>query len=177
MDIITLVSASGALGGIFGALGSGFGRLISIYEMGERRKDRALEIAHEKERWAHENERLSLREQTRAVDTNNPVKLAAQVLDRPAMEGGWSCLKGSIDADDMRSGYIWVQAARALVRPVLTVLIWLIFTLLFCVVLASKLPSATAGTVALTFVNTVNFGASTALAWWFGDRTPGRSPK
>lgn len=178
MDISTLIGSSGALGGVFGAMGSGLGRLIGIYEMREKRQDRTLEMAHEKERWAHDNERVGLQIQARAADTDNALKLGVQALDHAALEGSWTGLKASVQADiSLKSGYAWVEAVRALVRPVLTVLIWLIFILLFCTALAAKLSPVTANSVALTFVNTVAFAASTALAWWFGDRTPGSRPK
>ena len=172
MDILSL-TGSGALGGLFGALGSGLGRLVGIFEMREKRQDRTLEMAHEKDLWAHEAELQALQIKGRAEESENELKLGAQGLERSALEGAWTGLRASIDAEArIGSSYPWVEAVRGLARPVLTVLIWLIFTVLFFSAMASKLPVSTSNEVILTFVNAVTFAASTALAWWFGDRGP-----
>ena len=170
MDISTLIGGSGALGGLFGALGSGLGRLIGLYEMREKRQDRTLEMAHEKDLWAHETDLITQQIQARAADSDNALKQGTQALDRTVTEGSMAGLKASIEAEAGLKSYPWVEAVRALVRPVLTLLVWLIFSGLFFAALGSKLPVASSDNVIVTFVNTVTFAASTALAWWFGDR-------
>ncbi|MDI7774983.1 hypothetical protein [Asticcacaulis sp. EMRT-3] len=174
MDILSGLTGSGAVGGLFGALGSGLGRIIGIFEMREKRQDRTLEMAHEKDLWSHETELQTLQIKAKAEETENELKLGAQGLDKSALDGSWAGLTASVNADaKLTSGYAWVEAVRALVRPALTVLIWLIFSLLFFAALGAKLPGTTAGDLVATFVSAVTFAASTALAWWFGDRGPG----
>ncbi|MGA9658223.1 MAG: hypothetical protein WBQ60_03890 [Asticcacaulis sp.] len=172
MDILSL-TGSGALGGLFGALGSGLGRLVGIFEMREKRQDRTLEMAHEKDLWGHETELQNLQMKAHTEETENELKLGVQALEKSGIEGSWSGLRASIDAEaKIGPSYLWVEAIRALVRPTLTVLIWLIFAILFFEAMASELPVATSDEVVMTFVNAVTFAASTALAWWFGDRGP-----
>lgn len=164
MDVLSSLTGSGLLGGLFGAVGSGLGRLVGIYEMRERRQDRTLEMSHEKALWAHELDLQNLQVKARAAETE-------QVLHTIEVQGAWQGLKTSIEAETaLRPGYPWVEAVRALVRPALTVLVWLTFTGLFLAALSARLPASNA--IIETFVNAITFAASTALAWWFGDRSP-----
>lgn len=173
MDVLSVMTGSGALGGLFGALGSSLGRLVGIYEMREKRQDRTLEMAHEKDLWAHELDLQNLQAKARAEETERELSLGNQGLDRANVEGAWRGLSASIDAEAALSGgYPWVNAVRALVRPLLTVLIWLIFSLLFFAALGARLPTVNSQALIATFVEAVTFSASTALAWWFGDRGP-----
>ncbi len=172
-DILSTIAGSGALGGLFGALGSGLGRIIGLYEMREKRQDRTLEMVHEKDGWAHELDLQTLQAKAQAQATDRDLSLGAQALDKAGVDGRWQGLNASVEADaKLAGGYAWVEAVRALVRPALTVVIWLVFTVLFFAALAAKLPGTTGQEVIVTFVNAVTFAASTALAWWFGDRGP-----
>ena len=79
---------------------------------------------------------------------------------------------GQADAA-LPGGYPWVDAVRALVRPVLTPLLWGIYIVLVAMVLAS--PSGS--TVVLdSLVDDAAFAASAATLWWFGDRAPRARP-
>lgn len=172
MDILSL-TGTGLYGGLFGALGSGLGRIVGIFEMREKRQDRTIEIAREKDLWTHESDLQTLQMQVKAQDTENALKLGAQGLEKSGLDGSWAGLNAAIGAEaQIGQSYKWIDAVRALVRPVLTVLIWLIFSVLFFAAMRAKLPAAVSGDVVVTFVNTVTFAASTALAWWFGDRGP-----
>jgi hypothetical protein len=168
MTVLDMIGGAGALGGVFGAVGSGLSRLIGIYELREKRKDRAMDIAHDRDRWDHDLRLIG-------VQSDAQARQADQALDRADTEGRWTGLEASIAAEaKLTGGYVWVEAVRALVRPVLTVLIWLVFSLLFFTALGARLPAAIREDIVITFVNAVTFSASTALAWWFGDRGPVR---
>jgi hypothetical protein len=68
----------------------------------------------------------------------------------------------------------WVTAVRALTRPALTLLLWLLFTGLFLTAVLGGLAPEAAAKVISTALDTVAFAASTAMTWWFGDRGPRR---
>jgi len=170
------LAGSGAAGALFGALGSVLNRAVGLFELREKRKDRQVEIAHEKDRWAHETMLHDLQARARAAETERELALAEQALERAAAEGSWAGLRASVEAEarTTAAAWPWVEAVRALTRPGLTVLLWAMFFVLFLLALDGRLPAATAGEVAPSFVNAITFAATTALAWWFGDRAPGR---
>lgn len=161
--------AGGALGAAFGALGSILNRGMGLLETREKRRDRQIELAHEKERWAHDREMAA---DSRAAEAAQ----ARQALERAEAEGSWAGLSQSLRAEaSLESGaWPWVAAVRALTRPALTVLLWLLFAILFVSAMAGVLREETAASVVGTAVDTIAFSASTALAWWFGDRAPRR---
>lgn len=171
MDIINAAGgglAGGALGAAFGALGSILNRGIGIFETREKRKDRQMEMAHEKDRWARD---LTLASEARAGRAEE----ARQALARSEVEGSWRGLAASLKAEAaIGDSWPWVAAVRALTRPALTLLLWLLFAILFLSAVSGALDAETAASVVRTAVETIAFSASTALAWWFGDRAPRR---
>jgi len=171
MDIITSGAgglAGGALGAAFGALGSILNRGIGIFEAREKRRDRQLEMAHEVERWGHD---LRLAAEARA----GRIEEARQALVQADAEGSWRGLEASLQAEAaVGQSWPWVAAVRALTRPALTLLLWVLFGVLFLSAVSGALEAGTAAGVVHTAVETVAFSASTALAWWFGDRAPRR---
>lgn len=171
MDIITAADgglAGGALGAAFGALGSILNRGLGIFETREKRKDRQLEMAHEVDRWGHD---LKLAAEAR----EGRIEEAKQALARADAEGSWRGLDASLRAEaGIGQSWPWVAAVRALTRPALTLLLWILFALLFMSAVSGALEAETAAGVVRTAVETIAFSASTALAWWFGDRAPKR---
>lgn len=171
MDIIATAGgglAGGALGAAFGALGSILNRGLGIFETREKRKDRQLEMAHEVDRWAQD---LKLAAEARA----GQIEAAKQALARTDAEGSWQGLNASLQAETgIGESWPWVAAVRALTRPALTLLLWILFAALFLSAAAGALDKSTAAGVVRTAVETIAFSASTALAWWFGDRAPRR---
>lgn len=153
----------GALGAAFGALGSILNRGFGVLETREKRKDRQLELAHEKERWAHEDT-------ARADDARN-------ALAQTQAQGSWAGLNASVEAEGaIGASWPWVSAVRALTRPGLTVMLWLLYAMLFLSAASGALEADTASSVIGAAVDTVSFSAATALTWWFGDRAPRREP-
>ncbi|HEX6865625.1 MAG TPA: hypothetical protein VF122_00190 [Caulobacteraceae bacterium] len=171
MDVATMAAgglSGGALGAAFGALGSVINRGFSLFEMRERRKDRQLELAHEKERWAHE---VALGKQARAAHAEE----ARQALALSESRGSWAGLKASLEAEAaIPASWPWVAAVRTLTRPALTVLLWLLYAMVFVCAAAGALAPDAAGSVIAGAVDTISFSAATALTWWFGDRAPRR---
>jgi hypothetical protein len=175
MDTFATLTASGGAGAVIGVLGSILNRGFSLLEHRERRQDRRLDMAHEKDRWGHEVRLHQLQSQLRREESERELALATQALRRAAEEGSWSGLRDSVAADQaLVTDWRWVQAVRSLVRPALTLTLWLLFFALFLVSLGAGLPEQTAASVTVRFVDAVTFAATTALAWWFGDRAPGR---
>ncbi len=153
-DMIGL-AASAAGGGVFGLIGTVIGRAAGYFEQCQAQ-------AHERARWQHQAEMASLHMRSRREESE-----AAERLSET--RGRWEGLSASIRADaDIGDSYAWVNAVRALTRPVLTLLLWLITGLVF---MAS--PEAEQAKI----VETATFAATAATLWWFGDRGVQRKPR
>lgn len=169
MDILG-TAGGGALGAAFGALGSVLNRGFGLLEMREKRQDRQLELAHEKDRWVHETD---MAEAARAGQADE----ARQALAQTQAQGSWAGLTGSIAAEAaIAPSWPWVAAVRALTRPALTVMLWLLYAALFLAAAAGALHPDAAASVVTGAADTISFSAATALTWWFGDRAPRRAP-
>lgn len=150
-DIIG-VAASAAGGGLFGLIGTTLGRIAGYFE-------RRQTIAHEQRRWAHEVELLHLQRVAAAQETEAELALAQA-------EGSWAGLDASLAADAaITPSYKWVNAIRALTRPVLTVLLWAITLAVWYTAGASARAN---------IIETATFAATAATLCWFGDRGVGR---
>lgn len=150
MEELTGLTASAAGGGLFGLVGTALGRIANYL-------DRRSAQRHETRRWAHEIKRVEL-------DLQSAIETANAERERAAEEGRWAGLEASLAAEAaIAPSYRWVDAIRALTRPVLTILLWLIATIVF-------FSSDNAGRAAI--VDTATFAATAATLWWFGDRGP-----
>ena len=149
-DPLTLPLSLGleaATGGLFGIVGTALGRVASYFE----RKQAFLQ---EQQRWTHEYKLHELNMQARAQETEMELALAAQA-------GSWAGLEASIKADAaIGQASLWVINVLRLVRPVLTLLLWLITGWIF------------ARTQNGAIVEAAVFAATAATLWWFGDRAP-----
>ena len=146
-DIIGL-AASAAGGGVFGLAGTVIGRIAGVIE---RRQDNALAQA----RWRHEAALMELQMKARASELAGQESLAQTA-------GAWQGLPASIAAEAaIGDSYRWVNAVRALTRPLLTLLLWLITVLVYFGAAAEAKAS---------IVETATFAATAATLWWFGDR-------
>ena len=150
-DIVGL-AASAAGGGIFGLLGTALGRAVGFFE---RRQD----IQHEERRWDHEVQLIQLQQAAKVAETEAEIVLTET-------EGSWRGLQASLNAEaQIAASYKWVDAARALTRPALTILLWLITAAIWAYANEANRSSIT---------ETATFAATAATLWWFGDR--GRVP-
>lgn len=146
-DIIGL-AASAAGGGVFGLIGTVIGRVAGLIE---RRQDNTQERA----RWAHDAAMQEARMREMAAATEAQIKLADA-------SGAWRGLAASMEAEaSIGDSYKWVNAVRALTRPLLTLLLWIITGLVY-------LGASAEARVGI--VETATFAATAATLWWFGDR-------
>lgn len=144
------IAGSALSGGLFGVLGQMANRAFGVWETREKRKDTALAYTHE----------LALIEkQMQAKDQETEHE-----LDLTAAHGSWDGLKASLEAEAKPSeSYRWVAAVRTLTRPFLTLETQLALVALMLIV--RDRPA-----MMETVIETVTFGASASLLWWFGER-------
>jgi len=163
MDLSSILTAGGA-GGVFGILGQIANRGIGILEAKERRKDLVLGYDQEQKRWGHEADLLKLQMQARSEETEQELSLADA-------KGAWEGFTASQQAEAaIGHSYPWVEAIRALTRPVLTLEAQLLLALVFFAVKGSERADLLA-----SVVDTVTFTASASLLWWFGERAERKS--
>ncbi|HEX3943783.1 MAG TPA: hypothetical protein VHW69_06835 [Rhizomicrobium sp.] len=144
---------SAGAGGIFGLIGNlatkTFGYLESKQSFAAKQAERT-----------HETELLKLQAQWHQPETESELPLA---LNAP-----WSGLLSSVAAEGaLSASYRWVDAARALVRPLLTLG-------LSAVLAAAFFSMAPSDTARAYVIDSLVFAAVTAIVWWFGDRAPPR---
>jgi|GEM_PF-213399 len=112
------IAASAAGGGVFGLVGTLLGRVGSYFE-------RQQSIRHAERRWLHEVKLLELQQQAAQAETEAELLLTQT-------EGSWRGLEASLRADaEIAASFKWVSAIRALTRPLLTLLLWGIITLIW----------------------------------------------
>lgn len=154
MDI-TSVLGTALGGGAFGLLGNVASKVVGIFEAREV-------FSQKKEEWSHDERMLDMQMKAKAAEN-------AEALAATAASGSWAGLSESLKAETaISASYAWVNAVRALVRPVLT--------LGLCGVLSAAffaLPSGDAARADIT--QSLVFAAVTAVVWWFGDRMKGKS--
>ncbi len=147
MDAILGLGLDAAAGGVFGLVGTALGRIAGFFE-------RKQSFKQEQARWGHELELHKLQMQARSQETEMELALAAQ-------QGSWRGLQASIDAEaKIGQASLWVINLLRLVRPVLTLLLWLITGWIFSVTQNGSIVEAAV------------FAATAATLWWFGDRAP-----
>jgi len=160
MDIAD-IGASALSGGLLGTLGTALGRVTGYFE-------RRAELGQERERWTHE---LQLEE----MRARNAVAAASIEREAALQTSRFDALGESIRGDAAQeSGYAWVSAVRALVRPVLTPLLWGLYLIVFVAVMNGSADHFIADDVEAEFIGyfiaNIAFTASAATLWWFGDR-------
>ncbi len=136
-----------AAGGVFGLIGTALGRAAGFFE-------RKQSFEQERARWSHEYKLHELSIQARAAETEMELALAAQ-------SGSWRGLEASIKAEAaIGKASLWVVNVLRLVRPALTLLLWVITAGIFVITQESAIVEAAV------------FAATAATLWWFGDRAP-----
>ena len=146
---------SAGAGGLFGLIGNLATRTFTYLESKQSLLARQSE-------WAHETELLKLQSQWTQPETEAEPPLA--------LTASWDGLLSSVAAQRaLPASYKWVDAVRALVRPLLT--------LGLSAVLAAALFSMAPNDTARAYViDSLVFATVTAIVWWFGDRAPARRP-
>lgn len=143
------LAASAAGGGVFGVIGTALGRVAGFFEARQQH-------TFERAKWAHDLDLLRLEMDVRRVETETQI-------DLQQVEGSWQGLKASLNAEAaIPTSYPFVNAIRALTRPALTLLLWVITAMVFF-----NVGEALRERV----VETAVFAATAATLWWFGDRS------
>ena len=92
--------------------------------------------------------------QARQQETELELALTAQ-------QGSWKGLEASLKAEAaLGKASLWVINMLRLVRPTITLLLWIITAMIFLVTQDSAIIEASV------------FAATAATLWWFGDRAP-----
>ncbi|WP_421791251.1 hypothetical protein [Hyphobacterium sp.] len=155
------MGTSAMSGGLLGMLGTALGRVTGYFE--QRADD-----AQERQRWAHELQLEEMRNQS-------AMQMADSENDAARIQSQYENLRESLRNDaSLESGYRWVSAVRALVRPVLTPLLWALYLIVFFTVMSGAadrfLAEQVEGDFIAYFISNIAFTASAATLWWFGDR-------
>ena len=147
MAVVANLAADAAAGGLFGIFGTVIGKVAGFFERRQRH-------AHEVARWQHEVQLHELNMQARAQEAEIELAITEQA-------GSWQGLAASMQADiALGTGSQWVVNTLRLVRPTLTLMLWLITGWIF--------TRTQNGEIADSAV----FAATAATLWWFGDRAP-----
>lgn len=163
-DIIGLLGAAGG-GGLTGILGTVFGRAFGFFEKKQqnehdlklmefkvRQNDHELTVLDRE--FQHEKELQSINMKAQAMETEREISLVN-------VSGSWAGMDSSLKHDSaIGQASLWVINTIRLVRPCLTVMLWLI------VVVLVKMGAAQ------SYIEAAIYAASAATLWWFGDRAP-----
>lgn len=106
--------------------------------------------------------------QARAAETEQELAIVSQ-------EGAWEGLRASHQTDQsIKKVHVWVNDIRALFRPFLTLVLWLIAAWIFWLVIGGALvewlKESDITDIVRYMIFSVFFSASTATVWWYGDR-------
>lgn len=153
------VVAGAAGGGLLGLLGAGLG--AGFKWLAARQELEKTKLEYEQE--------LKLQEmqiKARAAETEQEIQIARA-------EGSWRGLEASYRSEIAGTG--WVANIKALFRPLLTLLLVALAGAIIWMLQSGKLtghidPEVTAALIVYS-VQSIIFSASTAVAWWFGDRS------
>ncbi|GAA0548022.1 hypothetical protein FHS83_000941 [Rhizomicrobium palustre] len=154
MELVSMLGDA-LSGGLFGLIGNVASKAVGVFE--------AREIfAQKKEEWGHEERMADMAMKAKAAE-------AADMRASTAASGSWTGLCESLKAEGaIGVSYPWVNAVRALVRPVLTVGLCGFLSAAF---FALPATDAARGEISGSLV----FAAVTAVVWWFGDRAKAKA--
>lgn len=116
------------------------------------------------------------------LEHKQKLDLMEMELKVKAQAGSWEGLRTSLQAEsNIGQTYLWVNAVRGLYRPVLTTLLVIMSYVLFRDIIAAIGDKESLLTTVMTkieikdllryIVYSLVFSASTAIVWWFGDRS------
>jgi hypothetical protein len=131
-------------GGATGLLGTVFGQVMGLVDKAQERK------------FILQKHRLDA--EIRTKETESAQAIAEVNASSQALSGSYG--------HDSSFGptSVWVSNIRSLVRPMLTLLLWLVVTLIWYSVVPSE------ATLREQIIGTVLYCATAATLWWFGSR-------
>ena len=160
MDILGDLLGTGASalsGGLFGLVGNIATKVFGYFEAKQAFTQKLAE-------WSHESDLLKLQMQAKAAETEQEIHVAES-------QGSWSGLSASLSAEGaLGASYPWVNAARALVRPALTLGLATFLATAFFVMAPGDIDRA-------YVADSLVFAAVSSIVWWFGDRAPRKSSR
>lgn len=173
MDLIQL-GTSAATGGVLGLIGPALKQVFGFFE---RRQSNEHELKMQPFKTA-DAERLAQRELA-AYEHEKDLMRMTMDKDRHETESELMLARQNMSADGLLASLDhdahlqdvspWVNDVRALVRPAITVILWLITALFFF--FGGEL------THQAEIIKSTLFAAMTATVWWFGDRPPAQLTK
>jgi hypothetical protein len=131
-------------GGVTGLFGTLVGRVASIFE---KKQERAFIL-----------EKYQLDAKLRSIETEKQLELTYLNTSQKSLQASYKHDSSIIVKSE------WINNIRALVRPVLTLLLWLLVAAIFFNLEAVDDEKG-------LIVETVIYAATTATVWWFGDRS------
>jgi hypothetical protein len=150
-DVVSVI-VSGLFGGGVGLLGTLVGRVFGWLEEREKIKRLAIQNEHE------------LKLQQMQFDARSAEREYEYAITELSTEADMRTSSYQQDGV-IGSTYKWVNAVRALMRPLLTVMA--ISALMYVIILLNQLGDYTGLREAMA---QLNFLAMTAYVWWFGSR-------
>lgn len=151
MANVLALGLDAAAGGLFGILGTTLGRFAGYFEQKQQH-------TQERARWGHEYKLHELNMQARHQETELELALTAQ-------QGSWAGLEASLRAEAaLGKASQWVVNILRLVRPCITLFLWIIAAVIFLM------------TEDHAIIDAAVFAATAATLWWFGDRAPKPNP-
>jgi hypothetical protein len=131
-------------GGVTGLFGTLVGRVANIFE---KKQERAFIL-----------EKYQLDAKLRSIETEKQLELTYLNTSQKSLQASYKHDSSIIVKSE------WINNIRALVRPVLTLLLWLLVAAIFFNLEAVDDEKG-------LIVETVIYAATTATVWWFGDRS------
>ena len=156
-----------------GAIGSLLGTVGSLMTKRSERKMKALEFDHElnmhRAALAERKMELEAQERMKTMD----IEEAKVIVDGEVEVAEIDAFKSSIVAGNQSTGIKAVDAVRALMRPVITILMiagatWIGYEAFTYQTQVEA--SLSDGTLIAKLVNDTLFVAGTCITWWFGSR-------
>lgn len=131
-------------GGVTGLFGTLLGRVANIYE---KKQERAFIL-----------DKYVLDAKQRSIEIEKQLEQTYLTTSQKALKASYKHDSSIIIKSD------WVNNIRALVRPVLTFLLWLLVAAIYFNLEAVDDEKG-------LIVESVIYAATTATVWWFGDRS------
>ena len=172
LEAIGSIFGSGALGGLFGMVGSYL----------QKKEERKL-ISEQNE---HNLKMAKIDLQESKLDRLHTLQLADKQIEETQVEGeiaqdvsDSNAFGESLKAHAKSTGILFVDAVKALMRPLITVYLIIVTTILYFSL--SKVINGIEGldVVVVTglykaIINDILFLTVTSVTWWFGSRTKNR---
>ena len=157
MDLVGLLGS--AVGGsIFGMIGAALKVVGGIWEAKQKMAERQLEMTHE-------IALIEKQSQLRVIESENERAITQLRADADIKTKSYEVYT------DLSNTYKWVASVVALVRPALTLFLWMLAAWSAWTVMQDRGQVLVNGKDLMAdIINNITFCAAAATLWWFGDR-------